>query len=377
MYYALLKELFETSDNVYNNRLVSKNIFNGKPIVIYGVGKYGKIIYRYLMDAPPSRVCYADEIAVQNDLFVDNIPVIPLYDIANKLGKDTNIIVTPKIIYKDKTKNDEFIKSCYAIGLSNLYFINLAGCDAWNMISRISKDECLNVIDLLCDDVSKEHYYGYIRNVLRCEYASENFINKSELYFPDDLFSIYETDFLVDCGAYTGDTIVQILHKYPYVRGIASFEPTPILFKQLQCTVDSYNPPLADIKIFEMAVGNENQMVNLSLVPSRGANSIQKEGTLSVQCCTLDDTVLNFHPTYIKMDIEGSELSALQGAKKLIDQLKPILAICIYHKPEDLFEIPLFVLNCFAGYRLYIRKYGCLPNNDLVLYAVPPGRILY
>lgn len=73
----------------------------------------------------------------------------------------------------------------------------------------------------------------------------------------------------------------------------------------------------------------------------------------------------------IKMDVEGSELESLKGAKRTIQRDKPKLAICIYHKPEDMTEIPMFIKELVPEYRLYVRHHS---NSDLetVLYAIMP-----
>ncbi len=74
----------------------------------------------------------------------------------------------------------------------------------------------------------------------------------------------------------------------------------------------------------------------------------------------------------IKMDIEGAELEALKGAKKTIQRDKPKLAICIYHKTEDLWEIPLYIKELVSEYCLYIR-HQTFGTGDTVLYAVMPS----
>ena len=73
--------------------------------------------------------------------------------------------------------------------------------------------------------------------------------------------------------------------------------------------------------------------------------------------------------TFIKMDIEGAEYKALQGAEQIIRENKPNLAICLYHKPEDVFEIPQLILNYRPDYRFLVRHYW-LREYETVLYAV-------
>ena len=68
------------------------------------------------------------------------------------------------------------------------------------------------------------------------------------------------------------------------------------------------------------------------------------------------------------MDIEGSELKALEGMKQTIKKYKPKLAICIYHKFEDLWELPLYIKKLVPEYQLYIRNYTSY-LDEIVLYA--------
>ena len=73
--------------------------------------------------------------------------------------------------------------------------------------------------------------------------------------------------------------------------------------------------------------------------------------------------------TFIKMDIEGGELSALRGAKKTIENYHPKLAICVYHKPEDMWEIPNYVLSLDTSYQLYFRHYN-FSKSETVMFAI-------
>ncbi len=79
-------------------------------------------------------------------------------------------------------------------------------------------------------------------------------------------------------------------------------------------------------------------------------------------------------PTYIKMDIEGYEASAIEGAREIIQQHQPVLAICVYHKQQDLWQIPLLMKSLCGDYQLFLRPH--LDEGwDLVCYAIPRKRL--
>ena len=74
------------------------------------------------------------------------------------------------------------------------------------------------------------------------------------------------------------------------------------------------------------------------------------------------------------MDIEGAETRALTGAREIIRRDKPVLTVCIYHKPEDVFEIPLLIEDIIKDeYRFYVRQYR-YGLSETVLYAMPECR---
>ena len=84
----------------------------------------------------------------------------------------------------------------------------------------------------------------------------------------------------------------------------------------------------------------------------------------------LDNLITDEKVNFIKMDIEGSEMEALKGATKIIEISKPILAICVYHKSEDLFTIPQYIKKLNPNYKFYLRKHSNVSSHELVLYAI-------
>ena len=95
----------------------------------------------------------------------------------------------------------------------------------------------------------------------------------------------------------------------------------------------------------------------------------EKDATAVLEVVALDD-VIDDSVTFIKMDIEGSELKALEGAKGLIKKYKPKLAISVYHKPEDIVELPLYIKTLIPEYKLYLRHYSNF-YRETILYAIP------
>ncbi len=100
-----------------------------------------------------------------------------------------------------------------------------------------------------------------------------------------------------------------------------------------------------------------------------GASCASKNGNVQVDIDTIGNIIKYKTVTFIKMDIEGMKLEALKGAEKTILNNKPQLAICMYHKEEDLFEIPMFLKSLLPEYKLYLRHYSNTLYS-LVLHAV-------
>ena len=69
------------------------------------------------------------------------------------------------------------------------------------------------------------------------------------------------------------------------------------------------------------------------------------------------------------MDIEGAEYNTIMGAKETIIKHKTRMAISLYHKPSDIYEIPILLMKLRDDYKFYIRHYtNCM--WEMVLYAI-------
>ena len=184
-------------------------------------------------------------------------------------------------------------------------------------------------------------------------------------YFPEDIFSLSENEVFVDAGAFDGDTIRQFLkitkQKYKYIY---AFEPDESNFKKMKKTRYDEN-----IIVYNAGLYDKTAQIGF-LANKGGCSTVEIENSNKIQTYKFDELELPDHKiTFVKMDIEGSELKALKGMKETIKKYKPKLAICIYHKFEDLWELPMYIKELVPEYRLYMRNYTTY-FDEIVLYAV-------
>lgn len=173
----------------------------------------------------------------------------------------------------------------------------------------------------------------------------------------------------VDCGACDGDTIRQMKTLGVDIEAVAAFEPDARNFATLAGELET----LAHSGVTTLAwpCGVAGATRQLRFRGDHGAGSaLAADGEQVVQCVSIDESLAGFSPNLIKMDIEGAEADALSGARRTIERHRPGLAVCVYHRPSDLWELPALVASWNLGYNLYLR---CHQHNDfdVVLYAVP------
>jgi FkbM family methyltransferase len=176
----------------------------------------------------------------------------------------------------------------------------------------------------------------------------------------------------VDCGAYTGDTVTALLTQRLPLGALALFEPESHSFQTLRQVVHAHRQDIdGPATLWPCAVGSRCEMVNFREGFGE-SSSVAVDGGARVQAVSLDDVLCGWEPSFVKMDIEGAEMDGLVGARHLIAQSQPDLAICVYHRPDHLWQIPIMLGTWteLANYRYYLRVHG-FEGFDTVLYACP------
>ena len=184
-------------------------------------------------------------------------------------------------------------------------------------------------------------------------------------YFLPEIALLTDERF-VDVGAYDGDTLREFYARVPNGRAVA-LEPDPRNWDALVRSVD------ARTTLHRVAAASRAGTLAFRADGTAGA-AVCAQGEVEVRAERLDDLLAHENPTFLKFDVEGAELDALRGAIATIRRHRPVLAVCLYHKPEDLWEIPLLIASLDLGYRLLFRVHAeeCWES---VLYAVPPDRL--
>jgi FkbM family methyltransferase len=180
-----------------------------------------------------------------------------------------------------------------------------------------------------------------------------------------------EGDVVLDCGACIGEISVLMAGLVGINGQVHLFDPVPIhaRYCQMQASLNPVISHVLDINV--LAVGD----VSREMIGQRNdANSISPGGLVidSYSTTSLDNYVSNkklSRVNLIKMDIEGAEMSALEGASQVIREFKPRLAISAYHKPEDLWEIPQKLKAQNGNYRLFFGHHSPI-TWESVYYAV-------
>src|SRR5207302_7323178 len=104
------------------------------------------------------------------------------------------------------------------------------------------------------------------------------------------------------------------------------------------------------------AVAAASGTVRFNATGHAGA-AISNAGDIEVGAVTLDEALRDENPTFIKMDIEGAEPDALRGARETIRRTQPILAVCVYHLQNHLWQVPLLMRELFPAARFFLRTY--------------------
>lgn len=298
------------------NSRAKKTINDSNSIIIYGAGKIGQTIADILRNV--SVKCYVD------------INV----DLQNTTIKGLHVISPEKFI-SSFSKNGMIILAVWPMYQNDLIELFVS--------HGINRENIINGLDFV---------------ELKGDYENQ--------YFEPDIIKYSNEEVFVDAGSYDFRTSLKFADRCNSAKKIYAFDPDKENIKKCRKAIDAFD--ICPVVFFDSALWSRNEILNFNSLGG-GGSTVLSSGNTQVSGITLDSVVGYDKITFIKMDIEGSELEALKGSTETIKRCKPKLAISVYHKPEDIIDILKYIIDLECDYKLFLRHYTNW-SVDTVLYAI-------
>ncbi len=256
---------------------------------------------------------------------------------------------------------------CLTWDTSMLYVFN--GERPYHETLRQNAEIIESVYQSLSDTRSKKCFENILCYRITTDISFIEEIYSEPMYFGNDVIPQLNCGAFVDCGAFTGDTLIQFLDTSGCTfEKYYALEPHREKAALIQKYVEQNN--LSNVIVLPVGVWNEQGILRFQQ-SSIGNGFISTTGAAEIAVDTIDNILSGEAPArarahthtqaqrgFIKMDIEGSEIPALLGARSIIQSDHPTLAISVYHRGDDLWEIPALLLEMNPGYRLYLRHHA-------------------
>ncbi len=225
--------------------------------------------------------------------------------------------------------------------------------------------EKINAVHSLFDSESRRIFEGCVNFMFGGELETLKSITSEKDEVFKNVLKLNSSESYLDLGAYKGDTVEEFLH---YCGGdyesITALEPDRRTFRKL-C---DYLENIPRSTAYQKAIYNE--ITTLCFSSKAGRQSTISDKGEEIETATVDVLCKNKRVTYIKMDVEGAEKEAIDGAEITLKEQKPKLNIAIYHRSADMFELPLKIAEINPDYKFHIRRHPYIPCWDMNLYCI-------
>ncbi|MBQ7671033.1 MAG: FkbM family methyltransferase [Clostridia bacterium] len=340
-----------------------------KPLVLYGTGNGADKIIEYLasLGRRPDAV-FASDGFVRERTFA-GLPVESFDEVAARYGIKMKILVCFGSNRAEVMERIRELDGEYDAALPDVPLYGEGVFDADYVKAHI--DGLSAAREMLSDDRSRKLFDDavFYRLTGKLKYLSDT--DAPSKSYADLVSSV---EYAVDCGAYKGDSALDMCRSLSGLKKITALEPDPGTFRKLQ-EASSLIGAEYGVKIepVNAAAYDENCELTFSGSSSRGAGAAGKNRRAkekTVRAVTLDSLGLD-RVDFIKLDVEGDEEKALFGASELLEKYAPSLAVSVYHRTDDIWKLPLMIKDKYSGkdFSYHLRRAPCLPCWDLVFFA--------
>lgn len=225
------------------------------------------------------------------------------------------------------------------------------------------------IVQAVCEQLLS---YGVDEEIIHAYNDFWSMADEENQYFDQSIIQLEDEEVFVDAGALDLSTSIRFAKRCREadVSGkIYAFEPDELLYNRSKKVLETNKELIG--QVYNAGLWSSETTLYFNCTHGGDGKIVETETDTSIKVVSLDNCIED-KVTFIKMDIEGSELEALKGSRLLIQKYKPKLAISVYHKPEDIVTLPMYIKELVPEYKLYMRHYSdglC----ETVLYAVENG----
>jgi FkbM family methyltransferase len=351
-------------------------------ILIYGAGNTGRRVLHTLSKQNRKPLAFIDQYA--KDRSVEGIPVLTLAD--TTLPRNATVIVA----VFNREKNARFSDIQHRLseaGFSSIlsfeqFFLSCPDAFEETFFWLAKPDYIQNhlqeieAVDALWSDARSREIY---RSQIQHRITGDAQVLPDPIwgcqYMPYDVPLLPEPYRFVDVGSFDGDTLAALKEQNVKLESILAFEPDMKNFQRLVERVRLHGPFAPQTVLFPCGVGRSCGTADFLEDSSESSKALldaaKGQGRrTTVPIVGLDEILFGFHPNYIKFDVEGFEEEALCGMRKTIEDNRPMLAVSVYHRPADIFSLPLLLSSWDYPANFYLRVH-MEHAFETVLYAVP------
>lgn len=358
---------------------------HGEQMILFGTGGLGRKTLKGLRQQGIKPLAFCDNNPSLWGTEVEGVPVLSPENAVKEYADRAIFVVT---IWSDKLGHpfDEVQSQLAALGevtvvsFLPLYwkypeqFLPYFSLDLPSLIIAGSED-IFSCACLISDRESRSNFYKNIRSRFLAELQILPRAIDYSVQFKNEFLKQNPKEVFIDAGAYNGDTIKLLLDSSPFeFKEIIALEPDPANLEELNKYIEKLTQKTREkIQTISVAVSNKNGIITFDGSGTEQAQ-ISSSGGIAVECAKIDDLFHAKEVTFIKMDIEGAEPEAIEGASNIIAQYSPALAISVYHQINHLWEIALLIHRMNPDYSLLFRPHAA-GGWDFMLYAVPQSRL--
>lgn len=339
--------------------------------IIYGAGYNGKYLYNLFQKYNIAIEAFYDDDKTRCGKEYCGKKILSESEIRARENNQINIIISSMYI-------PQIYEKCTNWGFENIYaalgIILDKDTDDFQFIKYNTKEyrKRLRQLSSKFEDEKSKQYFQIIEKTIREGKANADI---TELYCGEKQYFLQcfknklDGIFFIDAGAYTGDTVREMLEEGIRPSGGICFEADGNNYQKLQ----NFCGKIGKFIICEnKALWNERAILGMKF-NNYNARIDEQSEERNVEAVAIDEYVVSNKIGFIKMDIEGAERKALQGGEKTIKRDRPILAISIYHGMDDIVDIPEMLFAMLENYKFIVRHHS-FTYSETVMYCVPNER---